>query len=390
MRPSYETGFDTQPFTAVAKSVSSGTTTQRDPRGRYPLYGSTGQIGRTNRLEFSGPSILVARVGANAGSVYAVDGNYGVTDNTLVVRLGSHQSQSFFARFLEHVELNRMVYGSGQPLVTGSMIKSLDVPAVAPAEQARVATSLEDADKLIITLERLIAKKQAIKQGMMQSLLTGRIRLPGFEGSWESRAVAASSVMKARIGWQGLKTDEYRSTGEFYLVGGTDFSDGRINWDTTPFVDRWRFDQDSNIQLQVGDVLLTKDGSIGKTAYVDSLPGPATLNSGVFVIRPVRQAYDSRFFYLMLRSRAFSDFLARLTAGSTISHLYQRDLVTLDLEMPPTVAEQRAIADVLFDSEAEVKALHVRLKKARAIKRGMMQELLAGRTRLPVSDEAAA
>jgi type I restriction enzyme S subunit len=278
-----------------------------------------------------------------------------------------------------------------QPKLALGRIKQFEIQLPTDvAEQRRIAAALKDHDAIISTLELLIAKKQSVKQGMMQSLLTGRIRLPGFEGNWESRAVAASSVMKARIGWQGLKTDEYRSTGEFYLVGGTDFSDGRINWDTTPFVDRWRFDQDPNIQLQVGDVLLTKDGSIGKTAYVDSLPGPATLNSGVFVIRPVRKAYDSRFFYLMLRSRAFADFLTRLTAGSTISHLYQRDLVTLELLMPPTVAEQEAIAEVLLDSEDEVKALRSRLSKARAVKQGMMQELLTGRTRLPASDGVAA
>ncbi|MBO9044402.1 restriction endonuclease subunit S [Curtobacterium flaccumfaciens] len=370
----------------MAKSVSSGTTTRRDPRGQYPLYGSTGQIDRTSRREFTGPSILVARVGANAGSVYVVDGFYGVTDNTLVVRLASGHNQSFFAQYLELAELNRMVYGSGQPLVTGSMLKSLDVPVVDPGEQARVAAALDDVNDYIAALERLIIKKQAIKQGMVQQLLTGKTRLPGFTAEWKPTTIAARSVMKARIGWQGLKTDEYRSSGEYSLVGGTEFVDGRVDWGATPFVDKWRFDQDHHIQLAVGDVLLTKDGSIGKTAYVDSLPVPATLNSGVFVIRPVRDAYDSRFLYLMLRSRVFEDFLARLSAGSTISHLYQRDLVTLELELPPTLAEQRVIASAMFEAESEIVLLRQRLTKARAIKSGVMQQLLTGRVRLPVED----
>jgi type I restriction enzyme S subunit len=192
--------------------------------------------------------------------------------------------------------------------------------------------------------------------------------------------------MKARIGWQGLTTSEYRQNGTHRLVGGTEFTDGQINWNATPFVDEWRYDQDPFIQLRVGDVLLTKDGSIGKTAYVDRLPGPATLNSGVFVIRPQKGAYDPRFMYFLLRSKSFEEFLARLSAGSTISHLYQRDLVGLVLDVPPTVEEQRAISAVLSVMDDEIRALNARIGKVRDIKTGMMQELLTGRTRLHVNE----
>lgn len=86
----------------------------------------------------------------------------------------------------------------------------------------------------------------------------------------------------------------------------------------------------------------------------------------------------------MLRSRAFEHFVAGLSAGSTINHLYQRDLATLVLEVPPTLDEQRKIATVLSDVDAEIAVLERRLGSARAIKMGMMQELLTGRTRLPL------
>lgn len=255
-------------------------------------------------------------------------------------------------------------------------------------EQTRIAEALTAADDMVGSLERLVIKKQAIRQGLMQQLLTGRSRLPGFDGDWRPLAVAPKSVVKARIGWQGLKTDEYRENGTYRLVGGTEFANGRIDWSSTPYVDKWRYDQDSYIQLREGDILLTKDGTIGKTAFVDKLPGHATLNSGVFVIRPIRGAYEPAFLFWMLRSRMFEEFLARLSAGSTISHLYQRDLVTLVLDVPPTVEEQRAIADTLQDADAEIAELHKRLAKARDIKTGMMQELLTGRARLKVAEAA--
>ncbi|OOP60469.1 hypothetical protein BMF89_16495 [Arthrobacter sp. SRS-W-1-2016] len=268
------------------------------------------------------------------------------------------------------------------PNITSQDVRNFVLLVPHISEQKAIVEVLDDINAVISSLEALLAKKQAIKKGMMQMLLTGQTRLPGFSGDWTSLHVASNSTLKARIGWQGLTTDEYRSDGECRLVGGTEFSDGRVDWSRTPFVDRWRYDQDSGIQLRQGDVLLTKDGTIGKTAFVDELPGPCTLNSGVFVIRPTRKAYNSHFLYYMLRSKRFDEFLSRLTAGSTISHLYQRDLVGLLLDVPPTLEEQGAIAKTLYGADAELRALRGRLSKAQSLKQGMMQELLTGRLRL--------
>ncbi len=258
--------------------------------------------------------------------------------------------------------------------------RSFRVPSI--SEQDVIVEALRDADDAITSLERLISKKQEIKQGMMQQLLTGETRLPGFSGDWVGLDVAENSHLKARIGWQGLSVGEYRDVGEYGLIGGTNFANGRVDWSSTPFVDKWRFDQDSNIQVRNGDILITKDGSIGKIAFVEDLPGPSTLNSGVFVLRPKDQAYDSGFLFFLFRSRAFDEFVSRLSAGSTISHLYQRDLAKLRFNVPPSLAEQKAIAEALFDVDVELSLLQKRLKSTRDIKQGMMQELLTGRTRL--------
>jgi type I restriction enzyme S subunit len=171
-------------------------------------------------------------------------------------------------------------------------------------------------------------------------------------------------------------------------VTGTDFSVGRIAWASCCFVAADRYTQDRNIQLQSKDILLTKDGTIGKVAYVDHLPGPATLNSGVFVIRPKGEAYDPHFFYYILTSRIFDEFLNKLAAGSTISHLYQKDFVTFSFFVPPTIPEQTAIASVLTEMDGELAGLEQRREKTRALKQAMMQELLTGRIRLMASSGA--
>jgi type I restriction enzyme S subunit len=249
-------------------------------------------------------------------------------------------------------------------------------------EQRAIATALSDVDALLGALDRLIAKKRDLKQAAMQQLLTGQTRLPGFHGEWTRLNMAENSTLKARIGWQGLTTAEYLKTGEYFLVTGTDFSNGCIAWSNCCFVEAQRYTQDRNIQLRPGDILLTKDGTIGKVAFIDVLRGPATLNSGVFVIRPKDAAYNPRFFFYVLTSHVFDEFLTRLQAGSTITHLYQKDFVNFSFLAPETLAEQTAIAAVLTEMDAELAALEQRREKTRALKQGMMQELLTGRIRL--------
>ena len=249
-------------------------------------------------------------------------------------------------------------------------------------EQERIAEVLSDVDNMISSLEKLIAKKKAVKQGAMQELLTGKKRLPGFDGAWNKINLAKKSKIKARIGWQGLTTNEYLDDGFAYLVTGTDFVNGKIDWNGCHYVAKDRFDQDKNIQIQNGDVLITKDGSLGKTALVKGLNKPATLNSGVFVIRPIQGAYDPTFVYYILSSFVFKDFLDKLSAGSTIIHLYQKDIGKFEFLLPPTLEEQKAIASVLVDMDADITSLEEKLIKYRQVKQGMMQQLLTGKIRL--------
>jgi len=265
--------------------------------------------------------------------------------------------------------------------ISKTNIAKLQLPIPPLPEQQAIASALSDVDALIAALEQLITKKRNIKQGAMQRLLTGEKRLPGFGGVWEVINIAENSVLKARIGWQGLTTAEYLKNGEYYLVTGTDFIEGKINWSGCHFIDENRYIQDKNIQLRNDDVLITKDGTIGKVGYVDNLPGKATLNSGVFVIRPRDKSYFPLFFYYVLKSNIFDTFMKQLRAGSTIAHLYQKDFVDFSFSVP-SPPEQQAIAQILSDMDAEIEVLEQKRNKYKAIKQGMMQELLTGKTRL--------
>jgi len=221
-----------------------------------------------------------------------------------------------------------------------------------------------------------------MKQGVMEELLTGKKRLLGFSDKWKKINLMRVSKIKARIGWQGLKKSEYLDSGFAFLVTGTDFVDGRIKWETCHYVERARYNQDMNIQIENNDILVTKDGTLGKTAFVKGLTRPATLNSGVFVIRPLQNAYDSEFVYHVLSSFVFKEFLDKLSAGSTIVHLYQKDMSKFEFLLPPTLEEQKAIATTLTEFDEEIKKLVEKLEKYKQIKQGMMEQLLTGKIRL--------
>lgn len=204
-----------------------------------------------------------------------------------------------------------------------------------------------------------------------------------YPDGWTSLKISSSATLKARIGWQGLTTAEYLETGDYYLVTGTEFLNGAIDWDSCFFVDFERYKQDKNIQVNINDVLVTKDGTIGKVAIVESVDKPATLNSGVFVIRPINQSFHPKYFYHVLTSAYFKDFLNKLSAGSTINHLYQKDFVTFEFPAPQKPQEQEVIADALSDADLLIESLETLIEKKHRIKQGAMQELLTGKKRLP-------
>ena len=163
---------------SIATTVASGKSRVDSQFGNYPVHGSTGIIGRCTYYDYVGKAILVARVGANAGKLSVVDGEYGVTDNTIIVKTNSLVDMDYFWRQLEAKQLNTMVFGSGQPLITGTQIKSLIIPLPpTKAEQIAIAAILSDMDAEIAALEAKLDKTRQIKQGMMHNLLTGTIRL---------------------------------------------------------------------------------------------------------------------------------------------------------------------------------------------------------------------
>jgi len=265
-------------------------------------------------------------------------------------------------------------------------------------EQRAIAAALSDVDVLITGLDHLISKKRDLKQAAMQQLLTGQIRLEGFGPTngfkrvenrkipkdWEVKSLKSLSSMNGRIGWQGLKFEEFtNSFNDPFLITGMNFKDGKIKWDEVYHIPLKRYNEAPAIQLNINDLLMTKDGTIGKLLYVDTIPYPykASLNSHLLVLKPIDNAYIPKYLYYQMSSALFLEHIESNKSGSTFFGLTQEATGKYNVILP-SIPEQSAIATVLSDMDAELTTLESRLDKTRDLKQGMMQELLTGRIRL--------
>jgi type I restriction enzyme, S subunit len=167
--PEFQAEWNDGPLEALCVSVSSGKD-QREADGAFDLYGSTGIIGKTASPSYDAPHILVARVGANAGLLTRATGQFGVTDNTLVISLKSSVNIDFVFYYLGNININKLIFGSGQPLITGTILKNLRVLVPHVAEQQRIASCLSSLDALITAETQKHEALKTHKKGLMQQL----------------------------------------------------------------------------------------------------------------------------------------------------------------------------------------------------------------------------
>ena len=201
------------------------------------------------------------------------------------------------------------------------------------------------------------------------------VRFAGFTDAWEQRKLSELATMHARIGWQNLRTSEFLDSGDYMLITGTDFNDGAINYSTCHFVERERYEQDKHIQIKNGSILITKDGTLGKVAYVQGLSMPATLNAGVFNVEIRDETeVDNKYLFQYLKAPFLMDYVDKKATGGTIKHLNQNILVDFPVLLP-SKAEQKAIG-VYFERLDNLITLHQRkYERLKNVKKSMLEKM---------------
>lgn len=265
-------------------------------------------------------------------------------------------------------------------------------------EQSAIAAALSDVDALLSALERLIAKKRDLKQAAMQQLLTGQTRLPGFYRSereafqktdlgfipsdWVLRQLGDLVDQSRSIRYGIVQPGKYDQNGRF-MIRGQDYSKGWVEPSelfrvSAPIEERYK-----NARVATGDLIITIVGA--GTGHVEAIPkwlDGANLTQTTARISIEANKADSVFVKYMLRAPVGTRQVSNYMKGAAQPGLNCGDINKFVVPLPPTLPEQTAIATVLTDMDAELTVLERRLAKTRALKQGMMQELLTGRTRL--------
>lgn len=201
------------------------------------------------------------------------------------------------------------------------------------------------------------------------------IRFKGFTEDWEQRKLSEIATMHARIGWQNLRTSEFLDSGNYMLITGTDFEDGAINFDTCHYVERERYEQDKHIQIKNGSILITKDGTLGKVAYVQGLSMPATLNAGVFNVEIKDETkVDNKYLFQYLKAPYLMDYVDKKATGGTIKHLNQNILVDFPVVMP--LKQEQRLIGAYFNQLDHLITLHQRkYDKLMNVKKSMLEKM---------------
>ncbi len=323
----------------------------------YPIYANSlsqkGLYGFCNYAQSRVDSITVTARGT-LGKAFYRDTPFVAIGRLLVLEPRVSMDARFFFEYINY-GVHFAVESTGVPQLTAPQVARYSVPVPPESEQRAIAEALSDVDGLIQSLEALIAKKQAIKQAAMQQLLTGKTRLPGFSGAWERKRLGeVASIRKGQ-----LITESSIKSGTVPVVAG-----GK---QPAYF---------HNCANRTGKTI-TVSASGAYAGYVAYWDRPIFASDCSTISDAPDYSIKYIFYQMLLRQEQ----IYRAQTGGAQPHVHGKDLAPLVIAIPP-IREQRAIAAILSDMDAEIAALERRRDKTRAIKQGMMQQLLTGRVRL--------
>ncbi len=366
----------------LSNSISSGRNKHRDAHGQYPVFGSTGIIGYSSTYEYEGPVILVARVGANAGTLNFASGQYDVSDNTLIITIKQNVYDYNFAyNQLTHYKLNKLVFGSGQPLITSKQLKNIRIPVPPLAEQRKIAEVLGVWDKAIEKQARLIEKLALRKRGLMQRLLSAKLRLPGFSEPWQK--VKLGEICE-RVTRKNIEDNQNVMTisAQRGFVAQTDFFNKSVASETLEsyylvFKDEFCYNKSYSNGYPMGAIkrLSEADKAVVTSLYICFNVKPET-NTNI--------DYLSYYFDNGGLNRGLTKIANEGGRAHGLLNVTPKDFFGLSFEIP-SLKEQTAIAEVLIAADREIELAKEKLERLRRQKRGLMQQLLSGKKRVKIN-----
>ena len=294
-----------------------------------------------------------------------------------------HSEHPVFISFLMQTDLfatqkRKVATGTKVTRVHGNDILKFVLPIPKQKEQRRIAIALMDIDSLITDLQALIDKKRNIKQGVMNELLSGKKRLPGFTEEWVEITLGKCCNLLNGFAFQ---SDTYSKIGKYKIVTITNVQQGQLLMNTYNCINELPINISSHQILCLGDLLVSMTGNVGRVCVVTE--SNCLLNQRVGLLQVKKDVeIDTEFLFASLNSKSFENDMILKGHGAAQPNIGKTDIEDFSFFIPPTKAEQTAIANILSDMDDEIKQLDAKLSKYQALKQGMMQQLLTGKIRL--------
>lgn len=340
--------------------------------------------------------IVLARTGASVGKSYLYqkdDGNLIYAGFLIKASINDIVADARYVFACLHTQrywqwVNTVSVRSGQPGINGEEYSAYLLPLPSRTEQTAIADAISDTDRLISSLQKLIEKKKAIKQGAMQELLTGKKRLPGFSVEWSQ---APFGDLFDFLPTNAFTRDQMTDTGTIQNVHYGDILTkygaclDMANTDVPYLLETVSVRKYSESSyVREGDVIIAdtaEDSTVGKCVELVNVHGKVLSGQHTMLCRP-KVTFAPKFLGYYMNAGCFHNQMLPFITGIKVSSISKANISTLVLKYPTLVEEQQAIAQVFSDMDEEIAQLEKELAKYQQIKQGMMQELLTGRIRL--------
>ena len=366
--PGFEDDWEKIKLDNFTKSISSGKSKAREDEGEFLLYGSTGFIGYTNENDYKGKCILIARVGANAGNLYKVEGKYSVTDNTLMLYTNENNYFDFTYYLLIKAELNKLVFGSGQPLITGGQLKNLNLFVPKLEEQTRIANFLSSVDEKLDLLKEKKALLEDYKKGMMQKIFNQEIRFKDNNGEdfeeWEEKS----------LGEVLIKNSKKNKLLEITYVESISNKQGFVSQEEY-------FDSNNIASKNLCNYYVIENGmfaynpsriDVGSLAYKND--DKSSVISPLYISFKTNNLIDDVFLFNYFDTLYFKNQMNSSFEGSVRNTLSYDSLIKIKIQLP-SLKEQTKIANFLSAIDEKIELVLTQIEDTQEYKKGLLQQM---------------
>jgi type I restriction enzyme S subunit len=362
-----------------------------------PIYGTGGRYGSATRSLFNGQAVIVARKGS-LGNPHLALTPFWASDTTYAVIPKPGVDVRWLYYSLSLFDLTKLNEATGVPSINRDWLRRIELESASPDQQRRIAEILGTVDEVIEQTEALIAKQQQVKAGLMHDLFTrgvtatGQLRPPPAEAPHLYQASPLGQIpnewnaceLRSKLSFisYGFTNPMPEAEEGPYMATAADIHGGRIQYDSCRRTTRKAFDQLLTRKSRpiIGDVLLTKDGTLGRIAVVDR--EDVCINQSVAVLRP-QETRHSAFLAALLSSPRWQDKMIADAGGSTIKHIYITVVDRMLIAWPTNQEEIEAITACITEAAESIAAETAHLAKLRQQKQGLMHDLLTARVPVP-------